>query len=119
MLSQTIVMTTKGFKLMTDTRKVDELVKELGLEAAKYVATPAVRYDKKVEEQQNKILTVAGAQRLRKCTGLLMWLSLRRPDLQFACKEFARGIATPTVLDNSVASCCKVHPRQTTGGFYI
>jgi len=99
MLSQTILVTPRGFRLMTDTRGVDELVKELGLQAAKQVATPAVRYDKKVEDLQSRPLDWTGAQRFRKCTGLLMWLSLRRPDLQFACKEVARGMATPTELD--------------------
>ncbi len=85
--------------MRSDGRLVQRLVKELDVETAKAVATPAVRYDLKVASLSEQPLDATASRLFRKCTGVLMCMAFRRVDLQFASKEVAKGMASPTELD--------------------
>eukprot|EP00974_Lingulodinium_polyedra_P107705 10425083-Lingulodinium_polyedra.AAC.1 len=106
MLAQCLTRTCDGYIVKTDGRQVKQLVRDLELEQAKAVPTPAVRYDAKIEKLQEQLLNDDAARQYKHCVGVLMWIALRRVDLQFATKEVAKGLATPTELDR--VKLCRV-----------
>ena len=75
-------------------QRVEIVIKALGLEKAKSVATPGTR-DKLTPEGER---TLEGATATL-CMSMVMrlnYLAQDRPDIQFACKELARGMSSPT-----------------------
>lgn len=86
-------------ELEADTRHVEMVLRDLGLEEASPVATPVARRTKAEE-----LVLLSGAQPLndadrtlyRSVTMRINYLSLDRPDLSFAAGSLARGMKTPT-----------------------
>ena len=99
LLAQVVKKTDYGFVLETETKTLDQLIIELELQNAKPVATPAIRYDQKVFDENQEELNVEAADLYRRATGMQMWIALRRPDMQFASKECAKGLSSPCELD--------------------
>ena len=70
------------------------MVKALGLEKGKSVTTPGVR--EKISAETEKALEGATATLYRSMVMRLNYLAQDRPDIQFACKELAKGMSSPT-----------------------
>jgi hypothetical protein len=68
------------------------VVRDLGLERCRY--TPSVRYSDK-QHEESPFLEPEGYTPFRAALGKLMHLALDRWDLQFACKDIARGNCHP------------------------
>ncbi|CAE8609178.1 unnamed protein product [Polarella glacialis] len=68
----------------------------ISLDSCKPVRTPMWPAQ---SEKESEPLPPHEARRFRTAVGILQWLALRRPDIQFSSKEVARGLSTPTVRD--------------------
>ena len=114
-LNRVLTWTQDGLVYEADQRHAEILIRELGLENGKPVATPgaredigkasAVAADEKGnvvtvdEDGENPLLKDGEATKFRALTARANYLAQDRPDAQYAIKEIARRMATPRVND--------------------
>ena len=100
-LNRTIRWTQKGVEYEPDQRHAELLVREMGMETSKPVATPGVAdtAEEHAAYENSPELTRADATLFRGMAARLNYLSLDRPDLQFAAKECAKRMARPREAD--------------------
>ena len=101
MLNRTLRWISQAIEYEPDQRHADLIAKEMGLENARPLATPAVAETK--EESQNtegsELANDLEATKFRSIAARLNYLSLDRPDLQYAAKGVARCMAKPRKKD--------------------
>ncbi len=115
-LNRIITWTFTGITYEHDPKHIDVVKEEMGMRQAKGVDTPGVRHNE-TEDELNSFegLTGQSATRYRRVAAILNYAAQDRPDIGFAVKEVARGMARPTVRDEMAAKriiryLCK-HPR--------
>ena len=96
-LNRVLSWSSDGIRYEADQRHADIVISELGLKDSKPVSTPGSK------EDVDKMLTGIGeplgpseATQYRALAARLNYLALDRPDIQYATKEIARNMATPT-----------------------
>jgi hypothetical protein len=111
----------KGISLEADAKHVKTLLKEMKMEDAKAVKTPAVRpegaegsrdragdEDDEAEIDESEVphkertdseVLAGEASRFRSWTARLNYLAMDRPDIQFAVKACAKAMASPKTED--------------------
>ena len=72
-----------------------------------------------MQSLQDVALDSLDAAKFKRCAGLLMWFALRRVELQFASKEVARGMATPSELDMVRLRRAAKYLRDRPRGEYV
>ena len=85
-----------------DPRHAELIVKQLGLESAKSLATPTVRDDDPtIEGEEGKVepLSPEWTTSYKSIVARANFLALDVPDIQFACKELSQRMATPDAAD--------------------
>ena len=95
-LGRILEWTPSGISYEADPRHVMKIVKDLGLDKCKEVATPGV----KIEDKENggegaEQLVGAEATRYRAIAARCNYLSLDRADITFATKEVTRRMSKP------------------------
>ena len=85
-LNRLVRWTEKGSEYEGDPRQVEQVVVNLGLEGAKTVGTPGVKADR----MQHEAYSAFSAR----CN----FVSMDRPEVQFASKELCRWMSQPTEL---------------------
>ena len=93
-LNRIVSWNNSGIQYEPDQRHVEIVIKALGLEKAKPVSTPGIR--EHLTPEGDKALEGATATLYRSMVMRLNYLAQDRPDIQFACKELARGMSSPT-----------------------
>ena len=95
-----------------DPRHVALVLRDLGLEHAKGVSSPAVKVQ---EADEEAVIEGSAARVFRSVTMRLNFLSADRPDIQFGTKEAARHMANPTrsamTKVKRIGRYLKKHPR--------
>ena len=96
-LNRIVRVTDRGWEYEADQRHAEMIVKEMGLELAKPVATPGEE-EKQWEAEENKvILDASQATKYRRIAARLNYLAMDRVDLMYCTKEICRHMATPTI----------------------
>ena len=78
-------------------KHTDGILKELGLESAKGVQTPAVA-ETTPEPEDVAPLGAEDHARYRRCVGLALYLAPDRPDVVYVVKELSRHVSAPLVV---------------------
>ena len=87
-----------GILYEPDPRHVEIVVRELGLKDSKSVVSPGVKRPQVLDED-NKHLEPALATKFRQIIARCNFLCQDRPDIVYACKDAARGMAKPRLED--------------------
>ena len=95
LLNRIITWTDEGIEIEADQRHVDIAIKQLGLEKAKAVSTAGVK-EKEEEEGDGEELEREEARLYRGVAARFNFLSIDRPEIQYATKEACRAMAKPT-----------------------
>ena len=115
LLNRIVAWDRDGIRIEADQRHAEILCRQLGLENSKGVDTPGVHESKEDDEQLQEYLSPDQATLYRGCAARCNFLSLDRPDIQFASKEISRGMARPTEGDlvrvKRLARYLKKYPR--------
>ena len=82
-----------GLHLEADPRHAELILKELGLEKASTVSTPAVKTDPEINPTY---LDKDMATQYRRIVARCNFLSLDRGDIQYAVQQVAKGMSRPT-----------------------
>ena len=94
-LNRVVRWTDTGIEYEGDPRHVERLVPATGAERLLAVSTPGVRA--RVDEAgKSKSLSFEKSKQFRKLAARANYVSLDRPDCQFAAKEICRSMASPT-----------------------
>jgi len=80
-LNRIITKCQEGYHYEADPKHVPIVVRELGIEGAKSAATPAVREEKTVDNDDEEVIN---ATLYRSICARLNYLSMDRPDIQYA-----------------------------------
>ena len=96
-LSRIVSWNEQGIQYEPDQRHVETVIKTLGLEKGKSVVTPGAK--DKLDTDSDKAIEGAQATLYRSLTMRLSYLAQDRPDIQFSCKELAKGMSSPTEGD--------------------
>ena len=105
-LNRIITWTDGGLEYEPDQRHAEMVVRDLGLENAKPVATPGTREDQSLAsvpaidaaveiEDESQLLNAAEAKLYRGVTARCNYLAQDRVDIQYPCKECSRRMARP------------------------
>ena len=97
-LSRVITWDSRGITYEADQRHAEIIIKTLGLESSKQVATPGDR-DDGYKEGDDELLTGSDVTRYRGIVARGNYLSQDRMDIQYAVKELSRKMSSPTVAD--------------------
>ena len=97
-LNRCVSWTKNGIIYEADPRHVEILVNELGLHEAKPSSTPGTKMVLK-ESDDDPHLDQSKATKFRQLIARCNFLCQDRPDIQYACKEAARGMANPKQSD--------------------
>ena len=117
LLNRIIAWDPDGIRLEADQRHAEILVRQLGLESAKGLDLPGVKdtSEEDADEASGQPVDAVQATLYRACAARCNFLSLDRPDIQFAAKEVSRGMAKPTPADfiklKRLARYIKQNPR--------
>lgn len=96
-LSRVLTWTEDGITYEADQRRADIVVSEMGFTGAKSVNTPHTPEDAdKVLADVGEELPPKEAAQYRALAARLNYLALDRADVQFATKEVARHMASPS-----------------------
>ena len=87
-----------GVRYEHDPRHITEALRSSGMEGARPVVTPGVKETE--TEDEPKPLEPAEATTFRRTVAILNYVAQDRPDLGFAVKECARGMAKPNTEDS-------------------
>ena len=114
-LNRVLTWTSEGLVYEADQRHAEILIRELGLEEGRPVATPGTREEiskasmlevdqdgnviTRNEDKLNPPLKGEEATKFRALTARANYLAQDRPDAQYAVKEIARRMATPRAND--------------------
>ncbi len=96
-LNRILSWNEQGIQYEPDQRHVEIVIKALGLEKGKSVVTPAVQ--DKLDTDSERTLEGASATLYRSLAMRPTYLAQDRPDIQFSCKELAKGMSSPTEGD--------------------
>ena len=99
LLNRIIRRTEEGWEYEADQRHAELIVKGLGLEEAKAVATPAEGERPWLADDEEEKLSSHEAREFRGLAARANYLALDRVDIQYAVKEVCRGMAEPTKRD--------------------
>lgn len=97
--NKTIQRAQNGYEMINNLWLIDELVKRLGVQDSKHVATPMVQYPQRQVMASAELSRIATSE-YRTNIGILMHIAHDRNDIQFATKEVARCMQHPTELDD-------------------
>ena len=113
-LNRCVTWTKEGIIYEADPRHVEILVNELGLHEAKPSSTPGSKITMK-DTDEDPHLDSSKATKFRQLIARCNFLCQDRPDIQYACKEAARGMANPKQSDwtkmMKIAKYLKGKPR--------
>ena len=98
-LNRVIRVTEEGWEYEADQRHGELIVRGLGLEEAKGVATPGEDAKPWSEEEEETELSSSQGADYRGLGARANYLATDRPDIQFSTKEVCRGMAKPTEAD--------------------
>ena len=116
-LNRCVEWTNQGILYEPDPRHVEILMNELGLKDSKSVVSPGVK-SAQVPDDQNPHLEHPQATKFRQLIARCNFLCQDRPDIIYAVKEAARGMATPRHADWEklvrIAKYLKGRPRYVT-----
>lgn len=87
-----------GIHYEADQRHVEILIRELEFKSVKPVVTPGIKLPV-LKEEDNPYLGPAEATRFRQLIARCNFVAQDRPDVQYAVKEVARGMANPRAQD--------------------
>ncbi|CAE8734515.1 unnamed protein product [Polarella glacialis] len=90
-------VTNDHFQLRADLKHLRALQEMLKMQQANSVGAPA--WSLQEEQLPARELDPTQASIYRSAVGVLQWLALVRPDLQYTSKELARGLCRPTTKD--------------------
>jgi hypothetical protein len=114
LLSRIIAWEPTGIRYEADQRHAEIVIKSLNLDNAKGVSTPGTK-DRDKSEEDDELLNAETATLYRACVARCNFLSLDRPDIQFATKELSRTMSKPTLHDMAnlkrLGRHLKQHPR--------
>ena len=96
-LNRIVRWTSSGLEYEADPRQSEKLVQELGLEGCRSVATPAVKVSAE-QVHSDELIEEAKITHFRALAARGNYLSVDRPECQFAAKEICRFMASPTRL---------------------
>ena len=96
-LNRLVRWTERGLEYEGDPRQVEQVVVDLGLEGAKTVGTPGVKADR-VQHEAYVPLEKAKHTAYRAVAARCNYVSMDRPEVQFASKELCRWMSQPTEL---------------------
>lgn len=97
-LNRIIRYTRTGIEYEADARHSELIIKQLGLEQAKPLSSPAIDDEPKAPDE-NEVLHAEYSTQFKSITMRASYLSHDRSDLQFAVKRLAQNIANPTSKD--------------------
>ena len=116
-LNRCVEWTNQGILYEPDPRHVEILMNELGLKDSKSVVSPGVK-SAQVPDDQNPHREPPQAAKFRQLIARCNFLCQDRPDIIYAVKEAARGMATPRHADweklARIAKYLKGRPRYVT-----
>ena len=95
-LGRIITRTPEGIVYEADPRHAETLIEAMGLQEAKPVSTPGSKEPAKEEPEE---MTRADQTNYRAMAARCNYLSLDRPDIQYASKEVCRWMQGPTWSD--------------------
>ena len=88
----------QGFSWEADPKYAAQLAKDMGLDKARGVETPASKLTGKNERNLDRFLKDKDAKWFRQMARTALYLSLDRPTIQFAVSQIATGMLQPTEL---------------------
>ncbi len=95
-LNRIIRYTPTAIEFEGDQRHAEIIARELNVDGARSVSTPGSREDEKADEDKKKPLDANKATRFRQIAARANYLSMDRPDAQYAIKEICRDMSSPT-----------------------
>ena len=96
-MNRVVRWTSTGLEYEADPRQSERLVQELGLEGCRPVATPAVKISAE-QVHSDEQLEACKITHFRALAARGNYLSVDRPECQFAAKEICRFMSSPTKL---------------------
>ena len=97
-MNRIVRWTSEGWEVEADPRHAELIVEQLGLQGSKPVSTPGTDLEAKEDkEEESEELAGDDVRLYRGLAARCNYLSLDRPDLQFAAKEACREMSKPTV----------------------
>ena len=93
-LNRIVRRTSEGYELEADPRHSELIVEELTVKSARSLSTPGISGSTE-EEEQEKELEGEHVTKYRALTARCNYLSMDRPDLQYAVKEVCREMSKP------------------------
>jgi len=97
-LGRDVKWTSGGIKYAADRTHVETIIKELGVQEAKGVSSPAVE-ERKKEDEEEEALRDGEATAYRALAARCNYLSADRADITFAVKEICKKMASPSRSD--------------------
>jgi len=100
-LGRRIKWTSEGLSYEGDPKHAEILIKEWNMEDAKAVCSPGTAEEKGsgANDEENQELDKTEATKYRRAAARVNYMALDRPDLGFAAKDLASGMAKPTGAD--------------------
>ena len=95
-LNRVVRLTESGWEMEADPRHAELVVEQLGLENEKGLSTPGSDNKDDEDNEDDKLLDEDAAKKYRMIAARCNYLSLDRPDFQFAVKEACREMSSPT-----------------------
>ena len=96
-LNRLVRWTERGLEYEGDPRQVEQVVVDLGLEGAKTVGTPGVKADR-TQHEADVPLEKSKHTAYRAVSARCNFVSMDRPEVQFASKELCRWMSQPAEL---------------------
>ena len=94
MLNRVVRRTARGYEVEADPRHAELIIEQLLEPETRTLSTPGCNEEK--DDEEGKELVGEDATRYRAIAARCNYLSLDRPDLQFAVKEVCREMSKPT-----------------------
>jgi hypothetical protein len=96
MLSRTITRTSRGFMIQTDHKHAESIVRDIVLPGQKSSATPGRKLTGQEKESMAAAIDPVRAALFKCNVGRLIYMSLERPELQYAVKYLASELSNPS-----------------------
>ena len=111
-LDRIVRWTTAGWEYEADQRHAELIVKGLGLEEAKAVATPAEGERPRLAEEDEEKLGSQEAREFRGLAARANYLALDRIDIQYAVKELVKDMSKPKVSSWAALMRLEIIPKE-------